>query len=66
LSKKTDIESEIASAKSSLDRDAVKRGQEKYADLLFERGMLSDALKEYLKLRDYLKSASQLLQMTFR
>ena len=65
-SRQSDIEARLVSAKSALDQPTIATLEGEYGDLLFERGGSVDAMKHYLRMREYSKSMDDFLSMTHR
>lgn len=60
------LESGVTTAKSALDKVMIQRALGEYAKLLFDRGLYQDAMKQYLRMRDYCSTPSELISMTLR
>ena len=65
-SRQSDIEARLVSAKSALDQPTIATLEGEYGDLLFERGEHVDAMKHYMRMRDYSKSLDDFMSMTYR
>eukprot|EP00889_Picochlorum_renovo_P005910 jgi/Picre1/32940/NNA_008268.t1 len=65
-SRQSDIEARLVSAKSALDQPTIATIEGEYGDLLFERGEHVDAMKHYMRMRDYSKSLDDFMSMTYR
>jgi len=60
------LESELSTAKTSLVKEVVRATHAALGDLMYSQGDVAEAFKHYLRTRDYCVGPEQTLQMCYK
>ena len=66
FAKQTDLETRMAAAKTSLDSRTIAALEAELGDLLLQKGLDQEAMKHYLRMREYSRDMDDLLTMTHK
>ena len=66
FAKQSDVETRMTAAKTALDSKGIASLEAEFGDLLVEKGLGSEAMKHYLRMREYSREMDDLLTMTHR
>lgn len=66
VAKHADLESRMAAAKTSLDSRGIAALEAEFGDLLLQKGLIQEAMKRYLRMREYSRDMDDLLTMTHK
>ena len=66
FAKQTDIESRLGLAKTALKSREIAALEAEYGDLFLQKGMIQEAMKHYLRIREYSREMDDLLMMTHK
>ena len=66
FAKQSDVETRMTAAKTALDSKGIAALEAEFGDLLVEKGLGTEAMKHYLRMREYSREMDDLLTMTHR
>lgn len=63
IQKQETLDSELTVARSTLVKESIREGHARFGDLLYSRGEIVEAFRQYLRTRDYCTTPQQTVEM---